>query len=120
MSEKNEEYLQMLELTIEHAQEIIARKAAVIALTKSNDYKLIFSEGYFKDFAVNQVLLKADASQQTPEDQETISKNIDAIGTLYMYLHNIISMGKEAEKSLEEANVTREEIMNEEEDDDNG
>ncbi len=102
-----------VELTIEEAKEHIQKMNALIKLSNNANYKKIFLEGFFEDYAIQQVMLKSDPSQQRAEDQETIINNINSIGSLRIHLHGIMQQGRVAEAALAEYETTREELLEE-------
>lgn len=108
-----EQQIHQVELTIEEAKKQINKMNALIRLTNNKDYKEIFMEGFFKEYAVNQVMLRADPSQQSDADQETLLKNIDSISRLWMHLNSVITMGRRAEEAMEDYENTRQELLEE-------
>ena len=108
-----ESEIRQVELTIEAAKQQINRMNSLIKLSHNPEYKEIFLEGYFKDFAVAQVLMKADPSQQSEHIQASIVKTIDGIGSLRLHLQSIIAEGRQAEDALVEYELTKEELHEE-------
>ena len=108
--------IQQVELTIEEAKKHINRMNALIKLSNNKEYKEIFLEGFFKDYAIQQVMLKGDPSQQGPDDQAAIIRNIDSIAAVRFHLHAIMAQGRQMEGALVDHEETlgelREEDMN--------
>lgn len=103
--------LESIEISIEQAEQLIAKKEALTRLTANPDFKTLVLEGYFKEEASRLVLLKPDPSLQGDSDQKTISKSIDAIGYVRQYLNTIMQMGITAERTLYQDKQTREELL---------
>ena len=105
------EQLEQIEISIEQAQEAVALKRALNNLLKNKDFESIISIGYFEKEASRLVLLKADASMAKDSDQNLILKSIDSIGFLRQYFTTIMQLGRMAERSIEEDQLTREELL---------
>lgn len=106
--------LHEVELSIELAKQRVAKMDAVIRLANNKDYQAVIHKGYFEDFASQQVLLRADPTQQDEKEQAIINKNIDGIGALYGHLHAIVALGRQAQSAIVADQNTREEILEEE------
>lgn len=98
--------------SIENYQDDVERGNALRRLEGNPDFISLISEGYFKTFAANQVLISADA-RLNPEDKEQVIENIRAISCFYQYLHTIVLQSdratKQIEKGIEELNAMRSE-----------
>jgi hypothetical protein len=108
------EQIENLEVSINEAKKYVDKMHSVLALTKNRDFVDVIERGYFENEASRLVLLKADPSMQKPEDQAAILKSIDAIGYFRQYLRTTIQMGRMMEKSMQEDQATREELLAEE------
>lgn len=106
--------LQQVELSIAEAKRNINKMNALIRLSNNKDYALVFLDGFFREFAIDQVMMKAAEGQQREQDQKDILRNIDAIGTLRLFMHNIIATGRASESAIAEDEQTREELHLEE------
>lgn len=109
----NEEQLENIEISIEQAKKAIDMMESLLKLTKNKDFKKVINEGYFEKEASRLVLLKADPSMQSPEDQRLLDNSIIAIGFLRQYFSAVIQMGRMAERSIANDEVTREELLGE-------
>lgn len=107
--------VQEIELQIEAAREIIAKRDALHRLTDNEDFKTVVREGYLKEEAIRLVQLKAQPQVQKPEIQADIVKAIDGIGCFLKYLQTIEFMAEQAERAIEEANEELAEIRSGEE-----
>jgi len=107
----NSEQLEQVEISIEQAKAAVAFKEVLTRLTDNKDFKEIIIEGYFKEEASRLVLLKADPAMQGESEANQISKSIDAIGYLRLYLHTIMQRGIAMENSLKADENTREELL---------
>lgn len=105
--------IQEVELSIEHARELIARKEAVERLFSNKDFKTIIETGYFKDEASRLVLLSADVQMRDHEDQ--IKKEINSISCLNTYLRTIVQMGQMAAEELRDYQEALDEMRAEDE-----
>lgn len=103
--------IETLELSIIEAQKYIGKMNSLLALTKNKDFQIVIEKGYFEEEASRLVLLKADPSMQSESDQNMINKSIDSIGYFRQHLRTIIHMGRMMERSLEEDQVTRDELL---------
>jgi len=106
--------IHQVDLSIEEANKNIRRMNALIKLSNNKEYKEIFLDGYFNAFAIKQVLLRADPTQQSEADQLQIMKNIDAIGALRIHLQSVITLGRQSEAAIQDDERTREELLLEE------
>lgn len=109
----NEEQIENIEISIEQAKKAIDSMNSLLKLTKNKDFKKVINEGYFEKEASRLVLLKADPSMQSPEDQRLIENSIIAIGFLRQYFSAVIQMGRMAERTLASDESTREELLSE-------
>lgn len=110
-----ESQVETLEISITQAKKYVDKLNSVMNLLKNKDFNKFIEEGYFKQEASRLVLLKADPAMQKPEDQAAIIRSIDAIGSFRQYISNTIQMGRMMEKSMQEDEVTRDELLMESE-----
>ena len=106
----NEQEFEQIEISIEQAHKQVNLMKALHRLHQNKDFKSVILDGYFKDEASRVVLLKADDSTQSDEDQRLLSNCITSIGGLAHYLRTISMLGNMSEKSLEADEQTREEL----------
>lgn len=86
---------------------------ALDRLKANPDFITIIKDGYLRDEAVRLVHLKADPVMQSVDKQTAVIRDIDAIGALASYFHTISKQGDMAEAAIEAAQVSREEILEE-------
>ena len=103
-----------INISIEHAKKHVDKMTSVFNLSKNRDFIAVIEKGYFEEEASRLVLLKADPNLQTPEDQASIIRSIDAIGHFRQYLGNVINLGRMMEKSLLADMETRNDLLQEE------
>jgi hypothetical protein len=77
--------IQTLETQIKQAKATMTFGSALTSLQNSRDYKTVFRDGYFSAEAIRLVNLKADPSMQSVASQESIVKQMDAIGALAQF-----------------------------------
>ena len=103
--------IENIEVNIQEAQKFVDKMESLLALTKNKHFISIVDKGYFEQEASRLVLLRADPSMQKPEDQASILKSIDAIGSFRQYLYTTMQMGRMMEKSLKEDIAMRDEML---------
>lgn len=103
--------VESIEISIQTAKQHIAKMEALLALTENKHFTEVIDKGYFQEEASRLVLLRADPSMQKPEDQASILRAIDAIGSFRQYLQTTIQLGRMMEKSLREDTLMRDEIL---------
>jgi len=94
------------ELDVKHAE-------ALSRLGSNPDFKLIITDGYLREEAINMVLAKGQQGCQDPVSQARITSCIDAIGVLGAFLNGITAAGYAASDKLAQCNLTRAEIIQE-------
>lgn len=92
--------IQKIELTIEQAKASIKTATTLRRLCETKDFKEIFEKGYFQDNAARLVMLRAEPNMQEAEMQDSILKEIDAIGQLRQHMLTILMIGNNAKKAL--------------------
>ena len=108
---EREQQLESLELSIEEQRVKINRMQALARLEKNEDFKKIFDEGFLRDHAVRQVMLKSHPSMITDEGmQKVLDNQIAGCGALKQFLIAIYQEGRNAEIALAEDQATMEEI----------
>lgn len=105
--------LQVVENTISKNKAAIDLGIALHRLHHNKDFKTIITKGFFQDRAMDLVLAKATPAADTPEEQATIIKSIDAIGELWQYFFAIKIDSDNALKEIEGHEQTREELLQE-------
>jgi len=108
------EQIQSVEVSMDHAKEAVEKSKSIARLVKNRDFKKIILDGYFEQEAIRLVTLKADAGFQTSEDQASILKQMDGIGSLRVYLNTVNQLGAMSARALEEDEETLAELRAEE------
>lgn len=106
--------LREIELDIQEAKKLVDLGTALDRLSNNRDFKKVIVEGFFKDEAIRLVHLKSDPNFQTPEKQQSILLQMDAIGSLEQYFRTVLNTARLAEKAIEAGEQAREEIYEEE------
>lgn len=106
--------IQEIELNISHARKIVDVGDSFERLRNNRDFKKVIQEGYFEQEAIRLVHLKSDQNFQTPERQQSIVSQIDAIGALNQYFQTVFHKSALARKAIESDEETRDEILAEE------
>ena len=83
-------------------------------LFKNKDFKKVIGESYFNEEAVRLVHLMSDSNMQTPELQQSIHKQMIAIGVFHDYLNTLATRAGMARRAVEADEATRDEILAEE------
>jgi len=107
----NTKVIQDIELNIKQAQMLVDTGNALERLRNNRDFNRIIETGYFKEEAVRLVHLKSDPSMQTTEYQESIVRQMDAIGALIQYFNTVYHRASLAEKAIEADEETRDELI---------
>lgn len=92
--------LAQLEASIAQNKEQAELKNAVIRLSTNRDFKKVILEGYFEKEAIRLVHARSSAAMQTPDKQQRILDQMDAISNLRDYLDTVVQMGELAEKFI--------------------
>lgn len=107
----NTSELQAIELSIKRNQTLVEQGNSLERLRSNKDFKKIILEGYFEQEAIRLVQLKADPSMQKPENQASILKQMDAIGSLAQYFQTVLHLASVAKKSVASDEEMRDEIL---------
>lgn len=108
------EQLNQIEKDIKVSTEVVDFGNALERLRSNRDFKRVVLEGYFKDEAVRLVHLSADPSMQSPEKQESIKQQMNAIGQLNQYFNTVFFRARQAGKYIADAEEMRHELIAEE------
>lgn len=106
-----EQQLHQLELTVAEAKRSMELALALDRLRANKDFELVIGKGYFEQEAARLVLMKAEPSLQSGDNQKSLDNGIIAVGHLRQYFNKIYQFGQMAERAIEEANITREELL---------
>ncbi len=107
----NKTQIQLLELNIQRAQEIVDMGNALERLENNRDFKKVIGEGYFNREAVRLVHLKGDSNMQSDEMNQSILKQMDGIGALNQYFRTLKHSASVAMRAIESDNEMRDEIL---------
>lgn len=105
--------IEEVELSIEHAKEIIARGAMAERLSHNPDFKKLVLEGYFVSEAARLALLFSDPNI-SDEIRDAVGRELMGPGTFKRYLSTMVQMGHIAQRELGEHMETLDEIREEE------
>lgn len=105
--------IETIEVSMDHAKTMLDLKKSLDKLLKNRDFKAVIMDGYFEKEAQRLVFLKSEYTMQSEENQREIIKQIDSIGSLRQYFNMVRALGQQAEKSMEDLENTREELLNE-------
>lgn len=113
MSALENPQIEMLELGIEDAKNMVKMGEAAKKLTKNGDFKKVIMNGYFVDEAARLALLSSDPN--IPENvREFIMRDLNGPGALKRYLQTLTRMGDQAAIEIDEAYETMGELRDEE------
>jgi hypothetical protein len=85
----NVEQIQAIERNIKEAKKTLDLGTALERLKLNKDFRVLVLAGYFETEAIRLVQAKAAPDMQTAEKQESIVKQIDAIGSLFMFFQAV-------------------------------
>lgn len=106
--------IEEINISISEAKKKVALKNSLDRLTQDPNFERVILNGYFKEHAARLVMLRADPGMESAARQESLLRAIDAVGELQQYFRGVIQLGLMAEKSLQEDEQTRQEILGEE------
>lgn len=112
----NKTAIQEIEESIQESKGVVEFAEALDRLQKNRDFKKVILDGYFREEAIRLVHLKADPAFQTPDRQQSILSQIDAIGALHQYFQTTRFLAAQAAKAIEAAGEVRDELLAEGED----
>ena len=111
---EQEQVEKSIEISIEAAKSIVARKLDVEILFKNRSFKRIVEEGYFKEEAARLVSLLTDPEFSSEERQAEIRNDMVAISGFRQYLLNLHRLGVQMESTISSSEAQLEEMRNEE------
>lgn len=106
-----EDQIQEIEQNIKESKKTVDFGDALVRLQSNRDFKRVILEGYFNEEAIRLVHLKSDSNMQTPDKQQSILLQIDAIGTLKQYFNTVLFKANLARKSIAFDEQTRDELI---------
>lgn len=107
-------HIEQLDAAIRSNRKTVERGKALARLLVNKDFKEVIKDGYFNQEAIRLVHLRSDPNMQTPEKQESIIKQMDAIAALSEYLRVQEHLCEQAAKQLEADEEFRAELAQEE------
>ena len=96
----NENDVQEIELSIEHATATVNRMKVFMKLVENPGFQEIIEKGYFEDEAVRLVGALASPGLADEVSQNEMQKDIHAIGRLRQYFYAITAQGRAAEGAI--------------------
>ena len=103
--------LQQLESNIKYAQKIVDLGDALDRLRNNRDFKKVIGEGYFEQEAIRLVHLMSDSNMQFPGIQQSIHKQLIAVGMFREFLETLTTRANMARRAVESDEATRDEIL---------
>lgn len=103
-----------IERNMEKAKVVLDFSAALERLRSNRDFKKVVLEGYFEQEAIRLVHLKSDPNMQSPNAQQSIAGQIDAIGQLSQFFSTALQKASMASRQMEADQETLEELAAEE------
>ena len=103
--------LQQLESNIKLAQKIVDMGDALDRLRNNRDFKKVIGDGYFEQEAIRLVHLMSDSNMQSPEFQQSIHKQMIAVGMFREFLETLATRANMARRAVEADEATRDEIL---------
>lgn len=107
----NEQTLAQLDRDSKAIKPAIELGNALEKLRNNRDFNKLIVDGYLKDEAIRLVHLKADPNMQSPEVQASITRDIDAIGTLNQFFVITDQRARIAGKQMSDIEDMRAEVL---------
>ena len=104
-----------INVEIAEAQMCIDLKNAVERLVKHPDFIKVFTDNYFRDYAIGQVLARSSlAMRANPQFAESNVRKLDAIAETKSWLDQTIALGYQMEDAMEDRKAYADELRAEE------
>jgi hypothetical protein len=103
--------IEQIEISIEHAKDMVARRDACLKLKSNRDFKKVILEGYFKDEPVRLTALLGTPGMEA--HKASIIASLESISQLQQYLQTTLQLGDMAASQIGEYEVELEAIRNE-------
>ena len=103
--------LQQLESNIKLAQKIVDMGDALDRLRNNRDFKKVIGDGYFEQEAIRLVHLMSDSNMQSTEIQQSIHKQMIAVGMFREFLETLTTRANMARRAVEADEAPRDEIL---------
>ena len=100
-----------LERNISQAKELADLGTSLERLRNNRDFKKVIGEGYFEQEAIRLVHLMSDSNMQSPEIQQSIHKQMIAVGMFREFLETLTTRANMARRAVEADEATRDEIL---------
>lgn len=94
------EKIQKLEAIIEASEKQIQLKENFERLVNTEEYKKVFEEAFFQDYAQKLVILLSEPAMQDKQNQEDIINDIRMVGRLHYFLNSIKITGESAKQDI--------------------
>lgn len=91
-----------MEVTIEEAQKIIDRRDRMTKLVSGRDFKVLFTNGYFKDEAARIAGALTNPEMMDDIDQRELFSQVKAIGHVQNYILQVKLEGDNMERALKQ------------------
>lgn len=102
-----------IEISIDQARSVVARKDAVMRLRNNPDFKLIFEEGYFMQEPARLVSLLTDGMWASDEKQDELLRDMYGVSALRQYIVGTVTLGRQMESQIASSESQLEEMRNE-------
>lgn len=96
-----EQQISEVEISVEHAKEIVAKADAVIRLSKNKDFQAIVDQGYNIDEAVRLAHLVSDPRIDERTKAAAVN-DLNSLGAFKRYLGTIVYMGQMASQEIKQ------------------
>lgn len=106
--------LEMIDISIEEAKATVAMADALKRLGRNKDFKKVFLDHFMVTEVARTVKLMAEPSMQNPAQQESLHKMLIAVGQVDQFIRMTLTLGDMAQQGISDAEVERENILNEE------
>ena len=108
-----EQDIEAIEVSITELKEQLDNYDALKRLHENKDFIRVILEGYFEKESTRLVMAKQNPALLSDSNQKTILTHIDSIGCLNQYFLKLRNNALLAKKTLEDNEVTREELLQE-------
>jgi TolA-binding protein len=106
--------IKAIEANIKAARKLADLGDALERLKSNKDFRTVILEGYFEKEAIRLVQAKSNPAYQSPEMQQSIITQIDAIGNLNMFFTTLLQQADMARKTIAQDEAEIEELAAEE------
>ncbi len=103
--------VQEIELSIEHANKLVANKDMALKLSSNREFKKLITEGYFEKEAARLTALLTDPNVSQYKDD--IITSLEGISSLQLYMRTIVQIGQAAENEIAESRTMLDDLLEE-------